>query len=205
LPHVYFLKFPKNIEKEGNSGVVFAGFGENDAFPSLRAYDIEGIVNDRLKHRLSSHDEISFENDSSVSAFAQKEMVISFMEGIDPSYMEAEQNYLFELFNKYTELIIKILITGNDEKKERIKKKLQKSSEKILIDHLEKLKIYRQEKYINPVTSVVSMLPKDELAAMAETLVSLTSFARKVKLGPETVGGPIDVCNHFKKRWLYMD
>ncbi len=28
---------------------------------------------------------------------------------------------------------------------------------------------------------------------MAETLVNLTSFARKVKLGSETVGGPIDV------------
>lgn len=188
-----FLKFPNNIRKEGYSGVVIAGFGEKDTFPSFKAYDIEGIVNDRLKYRESSHDEISFENDASVNAFAQNEMVVTFMEGIDPSYMVAEQNYLFELFNEYTELIIKILVKGNDEEKEGIKKKLQKSSERILIDHLENLKVFRQERYINPVTSVVSMLPKDELATMAETLVNLTSFARKVKLGPETVGGPIDV------------
>ncbi len=37
------------------------------------------------------------------------------------------------------------------------------------------------------------MLPKDELAAMAEALVSLTSFKRKVTMESETVGGPIDV------------
>ena len=37
------------------------------------------------------------------------------------------------------------------------------------------------------------MLPKDELASMAESLVSITSFKRKVGKGSETVGGPIDV------------
>jgi len=37
------------------------------------------------------------------------------------------------------------------------------------------------------------MLPKDELAAMAESLVNLTSFKRKVTLETETVAGPIDV------------
>jgi hypothetical protein len=37
------------------------------------------------------------------------------------------------------------------------------------------------------------MLPKDELAATAEALVSLTSVKRKMSRGPETVGGPIDV------------
>jgi hypothetical protein len=37
------------------------------------------------------------------------------------------------------------------------------------------------------------MMPKDELAAMAESLVNLTSFKRKVTEEAETVGGPIDV------------
>ena len=37
------------------------------------------------------------------------------------------------------------------------------------------------------------MLPKDELAAMAESLINLTSFKRKVSMEEETVGGPIDV------------
>ena len=41
--------------------------------------------------------------------------------------------------------------------------------------------------------TVVHMLPKDELAAMAESLINLTSFKRRVSMEEETVGGPIDV------------
>ena len=37
------------------------------------------------------------------------------------------------------------------------------------------------------------MLPKEELAEMAETLVNLTSFKRRVTPSAETVGGPTDV------------
>lgn len=55
-----------------------------------------------------------------------------------------------------------------------------------------KLEDYRREKYVKPIMDVVSMLPKDDLAGMAESLVNLTSFKRKVTLD-ETVGGPIDV------------
>lgn len=40
---------------------------------------------------------------------------------------------------------------------------------------------------------VVSMLPKDELAAMAESLVNLTSLKRKFTMETETVAAPIDV------------
>ena len=40
---------------------------------------------------------------------------------------------------------------------------------------------------------VVSALPKHELAEMAETLMSLTSFKRKVTMQTESVVGPIDV------------
>jgi hypothetical protein len=52
---------------------------------------------------------------------------------------------------------------------------------------------YQRIKHINPVVNVVTMLPKDELALMAESLVNLTSFKRKLTVGAETVAGPIDV------------
>lgn len=43
------------------------------------------------------------------------------------------------------------------------------------------------------MVSIVAGLPKEELASMAEALVSLTSLRRKVSFGLETVGGPVDV------------
>ena len=55
------------------------------------------------------------------------------------------------------------------------------------------LKDYSTNKHIQPVMEAVSNLPKDDLANMAETLVNITSFKRKVTLDVESVGGPIDV------------
>lgn len=115
------------------------------------------------------------------------------MQGIDPSYRYFEESYLAKVFNEFTELAINILKNEKNENKIKSKKILQKSSEKIITDFQKKLENYRQEMYIDPVISVVSMLSKDELAAMAETLVNLTSFKRKITMGSETVGGPIDV------------
>lgn len=60
-------------------------------------------------------------------------------------------------------------------------------------DYQRELSDYRQERYISPVMRVVRVLPKDELAAMAESLINLTSFKRRVSMEEETVGGPIDV------------
>lgn len=52
---------------------------------------------------------------------------------------------------------------------------------------------FTRKNHIDQVLSVVGILPKDELAAMAESLVNLTSFKRRVTMTQETVGGPIDV------------
>lgn len=52
---------------------------------------------------------------------------------------------------------------------------------------------YSNENHVQPVMQAVSVLPKDELAKMAESLVNITSFKRKITLDIESVGGPIDV------------
>jgi hypothetical protein len=39
----------------------------------------------------------------------------------------------------------------------------------------------------------VAFLPVAELASMAESLVNLTSFKRRITMVAETVGGPVDV------------
>ncbi|OIP26666.1 MAG: hypothetical protein COY46_01975 [Chloroflexi bacterium CG_4_10_14_0_8_um_filter_46_9] len=43
--------FSKDIFPANISGVVIAGFGEKEPFPSLKSFDVEGIVNNRLKYK----------------------------------------------------------------------------------------------------------------------------------------------------------
>ena len=51
----------------------------------------------------------------------------------------------------------------------------------------------QQGRYFSPVRETIAVLPKDELAAMAEAFVNLTKFRRRVTPVAETVSGPIDV------------
>ena len=186
-----FSKF--HILSSDFSGVVIAGFGEKDSFPSLKAYAIEGIVLNRLKYKKIYSVDIGLKTEASIIPFAQRDMVDTFMEGIDPSYRILEESYMSEIFEEYKDLIINNMTKNNKNEINKFEKNLQDISNKILEDHRDKLRKYRKETYTDPVTSVVSMLPKDELAAMAEALVNLTSFKRKVSMETETVGGPIDV------------
>ena len=188
-----FSKFPEGIGREDISGVVIAGFGEKDAFPSVESFDIEGIVNDKLKYKEYKSRKISFKTISSIIPFAQSEMVVTFMEGIDP-YLEGQiEGHLSQIFDEYPEIIAESIEKFDDNEKQLLKRKLKEVSNKIYKDYQEKVQTYRRKNYVDPVTRVVTMLPKDELAAMAETLVNLTLFKQKVTLGTETVAGPIDV------------
>lgn len=188
-----FSKFPEGLEKGDRSGVVIAGFGEKNTFPSLEAFLIEGIVNNKLKYKKYISVKINFKTSASIIPFAQREMVDVFMEGVDPSYRIVEEGYLAKIFNDYAGIVVDSLEKYIGKEKKQLKEKLVKMGEEILKDHNERLEKYRKDRYVRPVTTVVSMLPKDELAAMAESLVNLTSFKRKVTMESETVGGPIDV------------
>lgn len=187
--------FSKDIFPSNISGAVIAGFGDKDTFPSLRSFDIEGILNNKLKYKYNEHlsTEISFENNATIIPFAQREMVATFMEGIDPYLQKHIEGYLSEIFDKYPEIIVENIEKFSDNEKQILKKKLKVTSNKIFKDCNEYIEIYKGKSYVDPIIRVVAMLPKDELAAMAESLVSLTSFKRKVTMETETVGGPIDV------------
>ncbi|MFC1941212.1 hypothetical protein ACFLWL_02235 [Chloroflexota bacterium] len=188
-----FSKFPEDIEIADISGVVIAGFGEKDTFPSLESFHIEAIVNNKLKYEKHGSAEINFQTTASITPFAQGEMVATFMEGIDPNLEDHIEKNLAEVFDKYPEILVDNMGKFDDKEKRLLKKKLKEVSNEIFKDYQEDVQTYRRKNYVDPVVRVVTMLPKDELAAMAVALVNLTSFKRKVTLKSETVGGPIDV------------
>ena len=63
-----------------------------------------------------------------------------------------------------------------------------------MVDEFEKSATQaRHEHFVRPILEIVALLPKDELAELAWSLVSITSLKRKISMDAETVGGPIDV------------
>ncbi len=115
------------------------------------------------------------------------------IQGIDPYYSKIITDSLSEYFAKYPDYIVDKIDNIDMNKKQEFAGKLKEIGISILADFNKKLQDYRQAYHISPITNAVSFLPKDELAAMAESLINLISFKRKISLDAETVGGPIDV------------
>lgn len=178
----------------GRSGVVIAGFGDKDVLPRLRSIETEGIVDSRLLYRNGQSVDIDLgQKTAAIVPFAQREMVDAFMEGVDPDYQASIERGLSQILMVYPEAIVDSIEEINDAERDALKTRLDKLREVTLTRYQEEMRRYRNLHHVDPIIKVVAMLPKDELAEMAESLVSLTAFKRKVSWQAETVGGPIDV------------
>lgn len=158
-------------------GIVVAGFGSHDYYPRSVHFMPRVLFKDCLHYSDPETSDVSNGHTAVVQAFAQHEMVSTFLEGIDPTFKSAVSEWVEELMKGLAQLqpafagVVPTVLAdfGN---------------------HLDKLSA---ENFRNDVLGTVAILPKDELAAMAESLVNLTSFKRRVTMAPESVGGPIDV------------
>ncbi|MHA6530450.1 hypothetical protein [Paenibacillus sp. BAC0078] len=142
-------------------------------------------------------------NTAAIIPFAQQEMVHSFLTGIDPKLKNEVSNFIHTIVHSYPE-IIESLGDGEGKLDPDTKRGLLEIGSQISVDFIEQLEEIIQNNYTSPVINTVSSLPKEELAAMAEGLVNLTSIKRKMSNETETVGGPIDVADFSRfKSQLY--
>lgn len=173
------------------AGVVFAGFGEKDYMPKLVSYSVEEMVANRLRIIRRELHAISDQNSATIIPFAQQEMVHSFLRGIDPGMLKFIQESTGALFAGVIEKVSAVVSTSNTE----IAESMQATKSEIdkVLTELYKAWDSKSREYWLPVVQIASALPKDELVSMAEALVNLTKFRRRISADRETVGGPIDV------------
>ncbi|MDF6519511.1 hypothetical protein NLO87_26925, partial [Escherichia coli] len=130
------------------SGIVIAGFGENEIFPTITRFMIEGRVNGHLKITEQSLDSVGDDNSAIIMPFAQREMVAMFMEGIDPEYKEAVSAAVTELAKK-----IPALIAGKHgvTMTQAVKAAVAKDIDEILEKFEEGLNVAQQLAFVRPV------------------------------------------------------
>lgn len=175
------------------SGIVIAGFGEKAYTPGLVEITIDGMIEGRLKYSLREAQRIDDNTISSVIPFAQREMVHTFMEGIDPKLQDTIYSSTRSLFSGVTKIIMDRVKESDAKFGSLLEKEVNLAIKDLLQDLFKTWNNERRKLHWGPITHIVSSLPKDELAAMAESLVNLTKFRRRVTPEKETVGGPIDV------------
>lgn len=187
------------------TGVVIAGFGEDEKFPSVISTNIGPQINGNLEAKPNKKETCKIEHfkGARIIPFAQHEMVDAFLDGVTPKYHEEAKKCLKGLVKNNSEKILQIIddtkaAFGEESVSEEflisLKEKItdvQDGSHEIKFNQeMEKVK----KEHKNPILAAINVLPKDELALMAESLVDITSLKRKASINElETVGGAIDV------------
>jgi hypothetical protein len=115
------------------------------------------------------------------------------MEGIAPSIRRYLLRWWGGKLGQLVDEIAEHLQLAEKDHAELVETFRERCLEIVRDEHQNDLMKFADQTKIQPIINVVGMLPKDELAEMAESLVNLTSFERRVTPEAETVGGPIDV------------
>ena len=199
LPEKFFADFTTFVLKElgradsrfMQSGVVIAGYGDTEIFPSSMSYGVTGRLCGFLNATPNGKTTVSQAMHGAIVPFAQREMVDMFMSGIDPSFSDAIRDGLKKIFSSLPgRLNSSHGLNLSNEQTSAISHDFDAILQQFSEELVDKIK---DQKFSRPVLAGVAALPIDELASMAESLVSLTSFKRKVTMVPESVGGPVDV------------
>jgi hypothetical protein len=174
------------------TGLIFAGFGEDEIYPSLIPVNISLSIGKRLRYYFDENKAavITNENNGFVRPFAQTDVIDTILSGIDPKLDETYLRNFETYFSKYNETILNLIGDTNPELTAQIS---GLDVKEILNEYnLQNLETKRTN-YIYPLMDAVSNLSKEDLAEMAESLIYLTYLKRRITFAEESVGGPVDV------------
>lgn len=183
LKRMMFALIRSDIRTKAYTGLVFAGFGEADLFPTLHNVEMDGLYFGEF--RLLKDELIDIDRRGPTSAvvpFAQTEMPQRFIQGIDRVF----EQHIESAMTSILDLMLDDWPSGIDASR---RDRLRESAVSWFQQAVGSLK-QRAEAELN---SVVDHLSKKELAEVAHSLVELTWRKRRYSNEVESVGGPIDV------------
>jgi len=180
--------------REALSGIVIAGFGRDEHFPVMQSFELGEIYQGKLKYRPGKVVAIDGDRTPSIIVpFAHAEMVNTFLYGVSP---DVERRWMIEvvaLISKLPAMVIDLVTDLSSEQQLQWKNKMAPESTKIALHFFEKLAQYGKQEQLSAIYQAIGNMSKGELAHAASSLVNLNSFQKRMSMGPETVGGPIDV------------
>jgi hypothetical protein len=177
-----------------SSGVVVAGFGTSQLFPALSHHLVDGLLVDRVRVRQIQAVQIGWQQSAVICPFAQQDMVQTFMDGLHPDYPQALVGFVDEMMRLFADHFgDQVQDALSADEYEGLAGRMAVARSETVERFQEQMRDLLEKQHSGSIMSVVSMLPKEELAEMAEALVNLTSMKRRVTPKDETVGGPVDV------------
>ena len=184
--------------ESADTGLIIAGFAGKSPLPKIYEVTVRGRVNGVLRLTEPEWTEISVDNPSYLSTFAQDEEAWGFVSGITSDVRNAVTEYWDSWHQSFgidvVECVRQIVPRISSNRLKNIEREVAKLARQKFDEFLANMQVRQEELYIRPMLDSLAMLPKDELGVLAESLVSVTSLKQRMSIfDAETVGGPIDV------------
>ena len=168
------------LKENERTFLVFAGYGEDEAYPSIYQYEVTGINKSKLQWQLSGSANISGEQESNIFTSGQSDIIDAIELGI--------QNERIGVIRKRFQTLIEDLLTQNlldsligkidyPAIRQEVADLIRESGKDHLRQHLEAIKQFDLQK----------------MACLAENLIKATELHRKITFRQEGVGGLVDL------------
>ncbi len=179
---------------EHYTGVVFAGFGAREKFPSMRSYLSSSVILGILKRKRDREADIHSDSGPVFQPFAQDRMIRTFLTGMD-QYLRM---FVFSETLKLSKGLVTDIVARTPNLTDAQRNAIyadysQNNLGHALHEFFRSVDNYQYTVHTRPILRAINSLPKKELGETAASLIKLNSFQQKVMHSVETVGGPIDV------------
>lgn len=193
LGHMTRYCFPEMMA--GTTGVVIAGYGEDQIFPAYEHLDIYGHVGEELSFLRLGEFEVTHVATATIKPLAQATMINMFAEGFSPSLEQILYREGVKVFDSVFAELASRGITVDGATRLAVVQKC----------HPEFMRGWKHENWainFDPLLGVIQNLSVQEMAHLAESLLGLESLKERVTSASESVGGPIDVAAITKSEGL---
>ena len=91
------------VPSDNVAGLVIAGFGSEETFPSVHAVEVDGRVAGRLKYtELESVSIITSKDGGQVTSYAQTDVIQRLLEGADPRFIDTTAQFIEKAVTNWT-------------------------------------------------------------------------------------------------------
>lgn len=168
------------------TGLVFAGYGADEIFPSFFEIHIYGRVGATILWADANSFAITHDNDAWIQSFAQSTMIDRFTDGFDGTLRRIIHD---ESLNYFNAIIADMNAAG-------IPSSAAVTDPIVAKRHTEFTEKWVKKNWdvnFHPLRRVLNSLSVSEMGHLAESLLVLEELRERVTSPSESVGGPIDV------------
>ena len=173
------------------TGIVVAGYGKDDYYPSLEVFQCYGFIGDRLLFQRSDEESKAMDTtaEAVIQPFATTSMIETFRFGVSPDIVAGAFGSIRDTLQSFAKDVVRECENHSGITDGRLEELVGEAAD----EHSHAWVNQMRNMHFLPLSKVIHSLPIQDMAALAQSLIELESLKERVTKPSESVSGPIDV------------